>query len=54
MALTAAHSASEERARLVGAAICDIPKPAEPEPNKEYDRCPTDGEVSDHGCDGTD
>ncbi len=43
---------SEEADLVASSAHC--PKPAEPEPNKEYDRCPTDGEVSDHGCDGTD
>ena len=30
------------------------PKPAEPEPNKQYDARHTDGEVNDHGCCGTD
>jgi hypothetical protein len=30
------------------------PKPAEPEPNRQYDQRRTDGEASDHGCDGTD
>ena len=30
------------------------PKPAEPEPKREYDGRPTDGEGIDHGCNGTD
>jgi hypothetical protein len=30
------------------------PKPAEPEPNKEYDGRRTNGGVIDHGCDGVD
>ena len=30
------------------------PEPAEPEPNRSYDSEPTLGEVSDHGCDGSD
>ena len=36
------------------APILDQPRPAKPEPNKQYDHRRTDDEVSDHGCDGID
>ena len=54
-ALTEKQSAvkSDNALRHWPVGICIWPKPAEPEPNRQYDQRDVDDEVSDHGCDGT-